>query len=798
MSAFSLVAALAGTAQASTEPPHSSNSSYFITVTAQSHAGCAAECVAAGGALACIDSDSDTAAAASLLLETETYVAWFGLHQYPTDQGAEAGWKPSALRCDPGYRNWAFGQPNNRRVDEDCATVQGPSGKQRDQPCEWRFHCLCERSAEMSPDYASDYALADEAAVRRATPLFVAYLAGCGGFSLTLLVLVLVRRCHRRVAEETATFDDAQSQRASLRAPATGRAAAYSKLRRSEAVRKRLRGATRQNRRLAADAKEAVLALAATCIVWGVTPWLMYSADGGYWPTRLAHVNPISLVCIAIPAIPLFFLSLRPTDVQEIRVGCALFLIGCLGLALYGPWVARSFSTVALSDPAGLCWYYAAQSVIGLAGAALTAYALTARTLPPRQQLAVLLASARLVLGILGLLVLGYFGLRAARLEKPYRHHPSFLPIMAAGASLVGSSLFLLSPWLRGHALAALGRLGSTKEEREAALLASLCSFRRRMTQKELLHVAEAEFRCIRFDRLCFEDLAECSRGGANSAPSSRREGSAACPSPVGPKAGAADFAERTERCGLGEVDCFISHSWHDPPAAKWEALKAWASTFEDRHGRTPRLWFDKACLDQDDITRALPCLPIFIAGCRSLLILAGPTYASRLWCVMELFAYLKMGGRREAITVVPIAACATEEGLQTVSESLAAFDAQQARCVLPADRHHFLAVIESSYGSLSQFNLWARTVLEERSTRRSPALQRSAARSCGTEASSGGTPRRSVVSTAATVVSVAEPAVATDVGGEDADAARGSCGRGSCGRGSCGRVSSVRFCDHV
>ena len=164
----------------------------------------------------------------------------------------------------------------------------------------------------------------------------------------------------------------------------------------------------------------------------------------------------------------------------------------------------------------------------------------------------------------------------------------------------------------------------------------------------------------------------------------------------------------------------------------------------------------------------------------------------------MELFAYLKMGGRREAITVVPIAACATEEGLQTVSESLAAFDAQQARCVLPADRHHFLAVIESSYGSLSQFNLWARTVLEERSTRRSPALQRSAARSCGTEASSGGTPRRSVVSTAATVVSVAEPAVATDVGGEDADAARGSCGRGSCGRGSCGRVSSVRFCDHV
>ena len=40
----------------------------------------------------------------------------------------------------------------------------------------------------------------------------------------------------------------------------------------------------------------------------------------------------------------------------------------------------------------------------------------------------------------------------------------------------------------------------------------------------------------------------------------------------------------------------------------------------------------DKACIPQDDIDRSLACLPIFLAGCNGLLIMAGPTYASRLW----------------------------------------------------------------------------------------------------------------------------------------------------------------------
>ena len=56
------------------------------------------------------------------------------------------------------------------------------------------------------------------------------------------------------------------------------------------------------------------------------------------------------------------------------------------------------------------------------------------------------------------------------------------------------------------------------------------------------------------------------------------------------------------QRCQLGEVDAFFSHSWHDSPVAKWEALQRWAAAFSARHGRAPVLWFDKACLIHHEV----------------------------------------------------------------------------------------------------------------------------------------------------------------------------------------------------
>jgi len=56
----------------------------------------------------------------------------------------------------------------------------------------------------------------------------------------------------------------------------------------------------------------------------------------------------------------------------------------------------------------------------------------------------------------------------------------------------------------------------------------------------------------------------------------------------------------------------------------------------------TRRTAQDKACIDQSNIEQSLACLPVFLAGCQTLLVMAGPTYCSRLWCVMELFTFAR------------------------------------------------------------------------------------------------------------------------------------------------------------
>jgi len=109
-------------------------------------------------------------------------------------------------------------------------------------------------------------------------------------------------------------------------------------------------------------------------------------------------------------------------------------------------------------------------------------------------------------------------------------------------------------------------------------------------------------------------------------------------------------------RCAFHECDCFVSHSWSDPPEAKFAALQQWRADFVARRGREPRLWLDKFCINQDAIHDSLPCLPVFLAGCNSLLLLCGDTYFTRLWCIMEVFVFLEMGGHSEQIDPLPLA----------------------------------------------------------------------------------------------------------------------------------------------
>eukprot|EP00933_Yihiella_yeosuensis_P050874 TRINITY_DN48681_c0_g1_i1.p1 TRINITY_DN48681_c0_g1~~TRINITY_DN48681_c0_g1_i1.p1 ORF type:complete len:556 (+),score=89.09 TRINITY_DN48681_c0_g1_i1:184-1851(+) len=160
--------------------------------------------------------------------------------------------------------------------------------------------------------------------------------------------------------------------------------------------------------------------------------------------------------------------------------------------------------------------------------------------------------------------------------------------------------------------------------------------------------------------------------------------------------------------CHMNEVDVFLSHSWHDCPDLKWEALQMWRAKFKKQHGREPRVWIDKYCIDQANIEASLMCLPVFLAGCQSLLILAGSTYLSRLWCLEEVFVYLGMGRAVESIELIQL-----EAEVQQQTEN---FDVQDATCFLDVDREMLLATIEAGCDGFEGFNQQVRQALNNAS----------------------------------------------------------------------------------
>ena len=105
-------------------------------------------------------------------------------------------------------------------------------------------------------------------------------------------------------------------------------------------------------------------------------------------------------------------------------------------------------------------------------------------------------------------------------------------------------------------------------------------------------------------------------------------------------------LAAQTVRASLGSADAFICHSWHDDPDSQFAAFSAWMARFQAEHdGRIPSCWYDRACIDSSNIGLSIACLPCYLAGCKELVVLAGPTFMRRLWCIMELFSFVQMGG---------------------------------------------------------------------------------------------------------------------------------------------------------
>ena len=78
-------------------------------------------------------------------------------------------------------------------------------------------------------------------------------------------------------------------------------------------------------------------------------------------------------------------------------------------------------------------------------------------------------------------------------------------------------------------------------------------------------------------------------------------------------------------------LDYFLSHSWHDIPGVKWNALVSMAESFARRRHREPLFWLDKVCIDQSRIADGLRMLSVNVMACHKVLVVWGFTYPTRL-----------------------------------------------------------------------------------------------------------------------------------------------------------------------
>jgi hypothetical protein len=158
------------------------------------------------------------------------------------------------------------------------------------------------------------------------------------------------------------------------------------------------------------------------------------------------------------------------------------------------------------------------------------------------------------------------------------------------------------------------------------------------------------------------------------------------------------------KHCGLptllGDIDVFLSHSWHDDADAKWEAMQCWRASFMKLHGREPRCWIDKYCIDQTNIAQDLMCLPIYLAGSQRLLILQGPTYLNRLWCIMELLVFVLMGGEIGSVTIRTV----ETQGFDP-AEAIELFSVANATCMVEDDKEMLFSIVEAGFEDFKRFD---------------------------------------------------------------------------------------------
>jgi len=623
----------------------------------------------------------------------------------------------SDARCASGISanltalGWASGQPwHSPDAPQSCA-FRGQDGLLHSTPCLAIRRCLCEWPASVSADYGvrvAAFEAAERASLNRLESPYLAGLATIAVLPSFLVVLYLIgisasrtlhaakqRRGEKRGAEgplasplkragggtggESTAPRRTHSQRgvsleASLEPPVTDP--------REQAVARavetmRRAGAASRVNRIRVSVPAACLGLALHVV--GLTPYVLPQ-----WPTTPGGMaarigQPLYVLTPLTPSVIFVLLALLPTDRVAIRCLAAFIVFLLLGLTppfVLGAVQASSQPTVskALGEGAIGCWANVAMNAIGILALARVALAPEAR-LPARQALCRLFAVTRLLLIANGCIVA--LELCVDLTTNPVVASASDPRRVAQGLEAIS---FLCAGLLatdgcrrRFHACLLRG----DHERRAAALIAAMVGH---SDLQAALEQAQDRFTMLPFERLRESDLQSAADTGLH------------------------QFAMPAV---LGEVDCFVSHSWHDDGARKMAALRSWAARFEAEHGRPPTIWLDKGSIDQNRVAADLAGLPIYLLGCRSLVVLLGRTYCERLWCVMELFAFLQMGGKRENVHVIRLQS-------RCSITNLADWKIGASLCTVEADKQRLLGVIEAAFGDHNEFNKIIREICSE------------------------------------------------------------------------------------
>ena len=591
---------------------------------------CVRLCAEDGGVPACPMSSLENAGLVANLTADDAWsrgYSWLGLYQ---DIGAEPadGWH-CVEGADVNFTNWRRGEPNDGGLWPKACAMLRADGDWEDEHCNWEpfarvspgpalVPCMCTSGSARTdwPTIAEGLTTQLEAALDARPALAMRTL----GITLGVwLLLVLVLGCANR----------------DVRHVVRGWAS-----RPRGAVKTALQTKIEDSMDAAAHVRVRVsftlLVVGWLMLILGLMPFA--SAIAGT-PLTTTFGPPNILTIITTPGLVLLLLSLLPTDRILIYVVAGFYggvstVIGLFSVFLVFTGSLRA-GAESLSDP-DVVFGLAINVLLALAnfinsGLVFRVFRCASCTScsgcgcfanSPRASLRMVWQGARFFIGasaVLSPIRVIYFSAYDSR----YFFEDPLVPGSLGGSVVGGVLCILLTARRRGRFIRWLGGLGAKgSEQQRAAAVAGLCG---RADPLRVLDNAKSLFRCI---PVMYLEAADLAGSGVTTEKSSATPSSVVSTPPE-------QLAKKTEAAVLGEVTAFVSHSWRDEdfaPGKKFEALTKWARE-DANEGKRVTCWLDKACIKQDSIDEALACLPVFLAGCERMLVIAGKTYTTRLWC---------------------------------------------------------------------------------------------------------------------------------------------------------------------